>query len=74
MRLLLFWILYITLLYLPEIHDHIESVSFNGAASSSNEIVDDSISPESDSFEVNPDILNEGKFFCVQLFYFKKII
>ena len=54
------WIIYITLLYFPEIHEHIGSVSLNGAASISNKLVDDSISPESDSFEVNPDILNEG--------------
>lgn len=35
------------------------SASLNGASSSLNELVDDSILPESDSFEVNPDISNE---------------
>ena len=70
MRSLFFWLLYITLLYLPEIDEHIGSASLNGAASSLNELVDDSILPESDSFEVNPDISNEGKNFMSRTIQF----
>jgi len=44
---------------LAESTDEQESASLNGAASSLNELVDDSILPESDSFEVDPDISNE---------------